>query len=363
LEPSFLATLKDDEAFSSYAVYGAGSYLVIPEALASGFANPFFLSDDRASLEEATASIDSVSVAESLQEATLPSNVKRGSYLHPRTEGLTFSSDFRGLKEGRPPVGLEEIGLSRALYEALGRPSTVFCSGMVDSETIGGRLERDYRTAELKVVGIVESDYDILYGVPYWAVDFWRSILGMSSFLTEPNSAVFFLKDPEASSATLSRLGAKYPRYRFVDPSAQIAASSESLITYANLALGFASAVTLIISGLLLVAVALLSSLENKREARMLYFLGVKREDISEGYGASLLILLSYCGVLSVWTLVFLEIAIDKAIKENFQAALPFVLDGVPLIFVAVAAFLGFALSFGFTRRWIMNRDFSSEGR
>jgi predicted lysophospholipase L1 biosynthesis ABC-type transport system permease subunit len=260
-------------------------------------------------------------------------------------------------------VGLEEIGLSRALYEALGRPSTVFCSGMVDSETIGGRLERDYRTAELKVVGIVESDYDILYGVPYWAVDFWRSILGMSSFLTEPNSAVFFLKDPEASSATLSRLGAKYPRYRFVDPSAQIAASSESLITYANLALGFASAVTLIISGLLLVAVALLSSLENKREARMLYFLGVKREDISEGYGASLLILLSYCGVLSVWTLVFLEIAIDKAIKENFQAALPFVLDGVPLIFVAVAAFLGFALSFGFTRRWIMNRDFSSEGR
>jgi ABC-type lipoprotein export system ATPase subunit len=363
LEPSFIAELKNDGAFSSYSVYGAGSYLVLPEALASGFAHPFFVSDDLGSLEEATDAIDSVSAEESLQEPALPPNVKSGSYLHPRTQGLTFSSDFRDLEEGREPVGLEEIGLSRHLYEALGRPSKIFCSGMVGSETIGERLERDYRTAELKVVGIVGGDYDQLYGVPYWAVDFWRSILGMSSFLAEPNSATFFLADPSSSAATLSRLGARYPKYRFVDPSAQVTASSASIIAYVDIALGFASAVALAISAFLLVAVALLSSLENQREGRLLYLLGVKRDDISEGYGTSLLILIGYCGSLSVLTLVFLEIAIDKAIQENFQVAFPFVLDWVPLLFVALAAFLGFATSFGFTKRWIMKRDFSSEGR
>ncbi len=363
LDPLFLDKLKDDKAFSSYSVFGVGSYLVIPEALASGFANPFFLSSDLASLEEAVASVDSVLAEESLQETVLPSNVKSGSYRRPRTQGLTFSSDFRGLAEGREPAGLEEVCLSRPLYEALAEPSEVFCSGMVASETIGDRLERDYRFAALKVVGVIESACDILYGVPYWNVDFWRGILGMSSFLAEPYSAAFFLNEAASSEETLSRLGAAYPEYRFVDPSAQMASSSEGILQYANIALAFASGITLLISAFLLVAVALLSSLENKREARMLYLLGVKREDISEGYGASLLFVIGYCGFLALSTLVFLEIAMDKAIKANFLASLPFVLDGIPLLAVAFVAFLGFALSFGLTRKWIRKRDFSSEGR
>lgn len=352
-----------DKAFASFSVYGEGSYVSYPEALACGFANPFYLAGTSLSRDQIIDSVSSLPLQTTEKEISLPNDAVMGAYYRPRSSSLTYSSDFSKLEKGRLPQGEEEVCLSSGLMAKLGSPSLVYVAGMVGSEEVGDRLERDYRPATLKVVGVVNEENDVLFGGSYWSIDFFRDEFGMSSFALEPKQVSLSLAHPKEAERVVKALASRHPDYRFLDPASTLTSSIGEVVGYVDLVLKLASAFSLAISFCLLLTVALLSSLENAREGRMLFTLGINREDIAESYGASLLVLCSYCIVSSLVTLLGLEVAIDEAIQGNFGLAKPFQFDAVPLLVVLLAGLLGFCFSFLLIRRWIRQRNFRAEGR
>lgn len=363
LSPLLISEISANPAFSSFSVCASGSYESYPEALTSGFSNPFFLSLSEASTASLIDAVSSSPVTPVSFEPVLPSDAVEGSYLKPLAQGLSFSSDFTRLKSGRIPEGEEEICLSTHLAKKWGYPSLVYGAGFVSSTVVGERVERDYRSFQLKVVGTVASDNDVLYADSYWAIDFWRDILGMSAFSLEPDKLMLHLKNPDESAELISSLGARYPEYRFSDPSLSVRESLSQVISYVDLLLKIASVLTLAISAFLLLTIALLTSLENRNEGKMLFTLGIPREDVAESYGATLLILTTGSAVISLVELVGFEFLLDHEIQGNFGTAIPFSIDFVPLGAIALASLLGLFLAFFLLRGWVYHRDFSREGR
>ena len=207
----------------------------------------------------------------------------------------------------------------------------------------------------------MENDLDVLYGNEYWCIDYWRDVLGMSSFLLGPSKAVFRLKKGFDGVEVTKVLGAQYPEYRFVDPSETVKDSVSSVTSYVKLALQIASIVTLVTAGFLLLVVALLTGLENKQEGKLLHTLGIKREEIFESYGASLIIVTIYSIISSVVALLTLEVAVDSAIKESFSSNAAFHPDFVPPLVTVAIGLLGLVLALLFIRLWVKRRNFLKE--
>lgn len=356
--------VSSNSAFSSFHFSTTGSYFSFPEAFASGFANPFYCSKSQSSIERVVDTVSSIRINDINGEPSLPSDCVVGSYLKPVSSCLSFSSDFSKLVEGRKPVGVEEIVLSKKLYESFDKPSSVYLAGMLGSEIVGERLERDYRFAEVKVVGVVDEEgKDVIYGDSYFNVDFWREVLGMSSFGLEIDKVILRYANEKKAGSAIKELSAKYPNYRFIDPNKKIESSIEEVVSYVRLVLGFASILSLSISLLLLFTSSFLSAIENKREGRMLYVFGFPREDVSTSYGSGVLLLVSYSALSALLGVFLLEFAFDKAIKQNFFSSGSFDVDVFPLLCVLLAAFVGFAFVYLILRAWVNKRKFNEEGR
>ena len=185
----------------------------------------------------------------------------------------------------------------------------------------------------------------------------------MSAFSLEPDKVMFRLANPDESAKLIAELGAQYPEYRFSDPSLSVKESLHQVISYVDLLLKIASSVTLAISAFLLLTVALLTSLENRNEGKMLFTLGIPREDVAESYGATLLILTLSSAVLSMGELLGCEYLFDREIQSNFATSVPFNVDFLPLGGIALASFIGLFIAFFLIRGWVYRRDFSREGR
>ena len=361
LSPKALEEIGERGCFSSKEVYGENSYSFYPDSLACGFSNPFFLGPLKEGVELASDALTRVLRTDAMSEVKLPPGVVMGSVLKPRNTALTFSSDFTNLIEGRVPVKTDEVCISSSLKRKLGESEKLYCAGMVESSFSGEYLDRDYRIGELQVVGVVENDLDVLYGGEYWCVDYWRDFLGMSSFLLGPTKTVYRLKKEYDSDQVIKVLGAEYPSCRFVDPSKAVKDSVTSVTSYVRLALQIASIVTLITAGFLLLVVALLTGLENKHEGKLLHTLGIKREEIFESYGASLLIVTLYSVIVAVISLFSLEVVVDSAIKESFSSTSPFKPDFLPPLAMVATGLAGLIIALVFIRIWVKKRNFLRE--
>ena len=230
-----------------------------------------------------------------------------GHYRKRRQDTVTFSSDIPSLLTGERPSKIQEVCISSSLYQKLNREPVLYAGGLVSSYAEGETLFQEYRTAKLFVTGIVEENYDVIYGLPRWCIDYWRDNFGMSSFLLEPKKAIFYLSEKERLPV-LKQLQKQYPSYRFTDPSRLAEESIASVLQYVNVALEAASLLALGTAGFLLLVTTILLTFEHKKQGKMLFELGVARPFIADFYGASLLLLTFVATAFSVMTLGGVEI-------------------------------------------------------
>ena len=363
LSYSDIEKIRNQYAFSSYAVLGESSYCSFPAALTHGFASPFFLSDDRNALETVTDACSRLPLALPFPEVERPRNVVMGHYRKRRQDTVTFSSDIPSLLTGERPSKIHEICISSSLYQKLNREPVLYAGGLVSSYAEGETLFQEYRTAKLFVTGIVEENYDVIYGLPRWCIDYWRDNFGMSSFLLEPKKAIFYLSEKERLPV-LKQLQKQYPSYRFTDPSRLAEESIASVLQYVNVALEAASLLALGTAGFLLLVTTILLTFEHKKQGKMLFELGVARPFIADFYGASLLLLTFVATAFSVLTLGGVEIVIHQSIQSNFGGTNhSFSLDYFPFLILFFAALLGMIVALFFVWRWIQQRNFSREGK
>ena len=349
--------------FPSYLLLGENSYVSFPSSMMSGFAFPFYASSEIEPLSNLVESVSIVPIAAKDLPVKLPQRVKEGSYRLPFGNALTISSSHKNLIHGVFPKARDEVALSQKLYEEWGKPSTIYCAGMVNEKESGGYVERDYRLGALKVTGVIEDSNDVFYVSPSWSIDFFREELGMSSFLVEPTK-VIFETEGQANDSLIAKMKADYPSLHFEDPSSSIATSTESVIYFVRLALTMASISSLSISFLLLVTISALAIRENKKEGRMLFELGISREDIVRAYFSISLLPIAFSTALALTLVSITEYFIHQKIAESFASgSLAFHFSFLPLLCVILASFLaGFFLFVGL-KYYLSSRDFRKEGR
>lgn len=363
LDPFFVESLGRREEMAGFLYGSEGTYMAYPDSLMAGFASPFYAAGTMDGLNQVLDVVTDQSEEESSLEVILPSGVVSGHYSKPASSCLTLSNDFSSLDKGRKPLSLLEVTLSEKLDEELGHPSEIYVAGEVGEETVAGRIKRDYRTSALKVVGVTKSLGEVLGVISSWPLDFFGEALGMSGFLLEPTRALFSLKDASKSTSMAHLLANECPEYRFTDPSERVASSVSEVLGYVDLALTVATAICLALSLLLLAVVSLLSVLENEREGRMLFTLGLSRDDIADSYVVTVSLHLAGAVATASLTTVALEFLIHQILAENFGGGGRFRFDFIPLGAIGLIAIVAMGLLTLATSGWIHRRDFRKEGR
>ncbi len=342
---SSIASLKE---ISSFSFLGEGAYRAFASALSYGFKEPFLLGND---IDEMMQYADALSKVPQKMMASfpdIPSSMALGSYLRPRTSGLTFSSDFSSVISGSAPKSVDEIVLSSSLYDRLGKPKEVAVGGVYEANADQDNVYRNYRFATLKVVGVSSLDFDVMVGGSYWLVDFFKIRLGMSAFSLEARECLFRIEEDAEPSKIVSVLEAKYPNYSFADPSSAISESVSQVMGYISAILSFASISCVIAGFILLLSLSTLYVTENKSESRYFYLLGIGKADIADGYIFGVLLLLTIGLAVSFFSLFVVEILFDEAICSSFGAASSFQIDLLPhfIVFIAYLLSLLFASIF-----------------
>lgn len=340
-------------------VYGAnGSYLAYPESMMVGFANPFYLSSLSSSIDTVIDSRSHSKIEEGSGEVSLPEKTVVGHYLKPASNCLVISANPSSITSGRFPENLNEIAISEDLNELLGQPSSVYVTTEISSMENDGLIEREMRKEELSVIGYTKEQGQKIEVVDSWALDFFSDVLGMSSFALEPASAVFSCREGVDGTEVALSLSKTDPDYLFVDPSAKVTASVEGTLSYINLGLYGGMGVCLTLALILLLVVAILTIMENEREGRIIYELGLPKSEISNAFGSSLLLTLLTSTLSSSFIMCVLEYAVDKAIKGNFSFSDAFVFDSIPILAIALVSGLSFVLLQSFVIVWTRQRKF-----
>jgi ABC-type lipoprotein export system ATPase subunit len=363
LPSSLIEELSSSGEVASYQLCNEGGYRCYPEALSSGFANPFYLTSEASDLETVLSLVSSTPLEEKKSELALPSSVVSGSFLTPVGTSLSFSSDLTRLVSGEAPLEEDEICISSSLEQKWNHPKTLWAGALSSSQIVGDKVMKDYRSIPLKVVGVVAEKNQVIYADGDWPSDFFRDEVGVSSFLLEPEKVILHLKEEKQANALVSQLARNYPTYHFVNPSAKVKASIAEVVGYLHLLLSLASSLALAISLFLLLTLGVLHSEENAREGNLLFLLGFSRNDIAESYAASFFLLAFSSASFAFFILLFLEKILHEAIAMNFASTSSFSWDFLPLLSVVFFAFIGFILVSLFLIRWIDHRDFRAEKR
>jgi len=323
----------------------SGSYFAYPSSLMMGFAQKFFLAKEENALDQIIDAYSHVKKENAGLDLALPPQVVDGGYLKAMAGGLRFSSDFSHLVSGRIPFGIEEVALSSSLYAKWGQPGAVYLAGETSERETGDYLERSFSRGSLKVVGVVTSEKDCLYGVEDWTIDYFRDGLGMSSFMLEPTGVVFTTSGGAVNLAVLTLLAKEMPHYRFSDPAQTILSSIKTTTDYVGAVLTAFSLVALGVSSLLFIIVMMVAIAENKKEAYLLYTLGISRSDIARSYGAQSAL---YGGLAlggSLVALLLAELLIHGYISSSFGSETPFQVSWLPILTMAGFTLGGFLLT------------------
>ena len=332
-------TIKDYYFISDY---GYASYA---SNLLSGFSKNLFVSFDENKVIEAVDADSELSGDTNIQ-IDLPKGVAQGNFLNGISGGVRFSSKFNKLIDGRIPSNNNEIAISKGLAkqldeEGIGIGKYLYIAGerneyLLEEE----KLNKEYRSEKVVVVGIIDEDQNYLYHNPLWTISFFRDKLGVSSFRLIPKAAVIELDNDVDSKQIIERFNKMFREYNFSSPVNELAKSIESTLNYANAILIGFSILASLISILLLGTVVLLNVLESKDEIYLLKVIGIKQKDIDSLFVHQSLLQGIIAFIFSSIELVVVDFVITKALGESMHTSLIYSFNAFPIIVIFLFAIL-----------------------
>ncbi len=352
-------SIKEQTEIDSFIVGTTYSYTSYPNNMMVGFSFPFYATGTKEMADMMLDQATSLSAQDGVSE-NLPESVAKGSYLLPASSALTLSNDFTNLISGRPPDQTSEIVISSSLSKRWNTPKTIHLVGFVSQEQIGTQVINEYRSVEVKVVGVAEDSWDKLYVDSFWPIDFFRDELGMSSFLLEPTKCIFEYGDKDIVE-TLTELKEKFSTYDFTDPSENISKSTEQVFDYLKVSLSMASISCFALAFILLFVTVILTILENKKEGQILFYLGLERREIERSLNAINSLITFPSSLIAILFISMMEVFLHKQIGKNFGVETQFNFSFEPAYAVAISAILAFVLIRIYIHVFVKNRNFRKE--
>ncbi len=312
-------------------------FFATTDSFLQGFAMKFYISNDRESLFEVKESASSVAKELASRPIDLPSSVVDGCFASG-AGAFRVSANLTDLVAGRAPQGVDEVVLSSSLYERFGGPQSIFVSAQVNEESVGNRVTREFKDAELKVVGVVKSNRDGIYVDQGWTIDFFTDRLGVSPFRLEPSGMVLCFNGKKDVAAYMDEMAKMHPDLVFYSPSDDASDSVSETSGYIGTVLSVFSAIALAMSSLLFSIVMVITIGENDKEAKLLHALGVSSDDVARIYRAVAFHYALQSFLAAGVALLLCELVAKKFIADAFGVAYSLQISWTP--FASVAGFV-----------------------
>lgn len=277
LSPKLMNSILEHFPICDAPIVGSyGGYLIHTDALMMGFSSYTYFSNDRNKLEEILDTYSSLPTLGN-QNLSLPKNIKVGHYSKSLQDGVTFKVLPDTISVGRKPNNLDEIVISKKLYDSFTDSTSRLTIGVTTKEEKVSQTKylREFKYIDLNIVGIVDEDSYAIYHNVDWPIEFYQSRVGVSIFSLGINTLCFsFSKDTDIDK-TISLLKRAYPSYTFTNPLSSINEGIDEVCHYLEVAMIIFSSISIVISIFLLSICNYLHALEIKNDIGLSRCIGV----------------------------------------------------------------------------------------
>ena len=283
IPPTDITLFRQINSNITNPIYGSlGGYAIYPSNMMYGFSNLMYFSGNEDSLNDVIDN-STFSSSGSNENIQLSNDVLCGHFSQSLTGGVTFKVLDQEPDFGRKPNGLDEIVISSKIaksifnFESLNEP--LFLSFLYSqTRNSNGEIIRNFKNLNLTVVGIVNSDKNLIYHESSWTLNFFQIMLGVSAFNLGVNSIMVEVPNKNPSDV-VSKLIRAFPEYDIVEPMSEVNRSVNQVCFYIEIALMCFSIISIIISTLLLSICNYLYILENKKDIGLVRCIGISKKE------------------------------------------------------------------------------------
>lgn len=320
-----------------------GGYSIFPSSLMLGFSNYMYFSFSIDSLTEVIDINTSLNI-DNNERSVLPDDVLCGHYSQSFNNGVNFSVIKNNLYSGRLPESVDEIVVSTSMMKSLlssnsDNTDDIHIAYTVRESNLGdGRVKRDFKTLDLKVVGSIEDEKNLIYQYSDWLITFFQTRLGVSSYNLGINSIALDTNDEKNIDKTISKLQKAFPNYSIVNPLSEINASIDRICSYIQIALLCFSSIAIVISILILTISNYLHIIESRREIGLARCLGVNKNEAKKFLYSHSLLLGTISFFLSTLELMVASIFISYIVSHELGGSFIFSFDIRAILLMLVIA-------------------------
>ena len=327
---------------SGYAVISPSIWYCDGESVISGFAGSFLFSADYDDLFSSGEMLSSGQGSGDQSSSFLPDTVLDGNFLSSSRGGLRLSCYLGGKIRGKAPQKLNEICVSSRIYEEFGHPETIYAAVEVPSAT-SSNSTKDIRYFDFSVTGVIDDEQPTIYAKDNWLYEFYLLECKMSALSLLPTMAYLFVDDPESAKAIFAKENANYI---FVNPNDLIDASFGGATDYIFAIVMFFSSLCLLLSLVLFKTLLRTTYDELSSERRHIMLIGLSEREEKSMFRCICLTNVLVALLSSLASVIFLEFAVHRLVKESFGGTSSFAISYWPLLALAVCGLAFYLMSF-----------------
>lgn len=323
-------------------------YLSYPESLLIGFANYTFLSQDYSKINTTMNELSKVDL--SLNSFEIDDSILVGHYSKTMQNGLTFETLSSDFDKNYTCLDLDEIVISRSLFNEL-FPNESFLNQEIYIATSlpanTSTILNDFCINKLKVAGVIESNKLAIYSDVLWPILFYQLKVGISSFDLDIKNLVFNVDDPSNIDSTVSLLKKAFPKYQITNPISNINSSIDETCKYIEIMMLSFSAISIVISAILLVVSDYLHVLENQKDIALARVIGVSKKESNRFIYSHSLLLCLISFIISSLELTIVSYFVYRSLSESLSVKAIFSMNALPYLSMFVLViFLSLLSSF-----------------
>lgn len=340
----FLSTpIKDTSKRINSLLFGSEySYAIYPDNLMMGFAREAYLSKSKQEIDEIIDLTTYLKYEESMN-ITPPETIIEGHFSKPVSNSLTFNASYQ-LLEGREPTNYQEIIISVGALEKIGLERAlnkdIFLAFPIKEDLLpNGYLNRSYKTASLKVVGISDSNKYELSHNEKWTIMFFQTMLGVSSLDLKISSLALSIDEGYEDEA-INAINRAFPSFNATSPIRSVKASVDSICKYIEIILNVISISSVIIASLLLLLCNHLHYLEIKKDIGLIRCLGIDKSQASKMIYSHTILMVFLPMIFAVFELIIASLIMSKAFSEILSVNSGIIFNPLSILYMFIVAVL-----------------------
>ena len=274
--------LSNDSNLKEPLIGSNGGYIIYPESLMMGFSKTIYFSLDEDKLISIVDKQTSSANIGVYSEELIP-GIMSGNFAKSLQNGINYAVFDGKLQYGQAPTSLNEILVSDTLFKELGCKELgerlYLATSKKEVLTTDNKVISDYVMSELKIVGIVRSNKNLIYHEMNWPILFYQCQIGISAFELQCQNLSFSLNNPKSIDESLLRAQKAFQQYEIINPLSDIDDSVDTVCFYITIVLIIFSLVATFISILLLTICNYIYIIEGRKEIALARCLGVNKRE------------------------------------------------------------------------------------